>query len=223
MRHFFLASLLALLAVTFVAGRRGDLSRRPPIEWFSDMDRQPRVQPQTGNRFFPDRLGSQPPLAGTVARGIPHAREPCQTGRVPGTTNWVDSAPVAFTPELLARGEQRYGVFCAVCHGAAGDGRGIATQPIYGMVGVANFHDPRLVRMPDGQVFDTIAHGSPAQLMPGYGAVVAVPDRWATLAYVRVLQRARLATLADVPPDAQSDLIHSAPPRAGEPAKTPQP
>ena len=213
MRHLVLVFILAAIVVVVVAGRRGDLSRRPPIELFADMDRQPKLRPQTDNKFFPDKLSSQP--------AVPYEDSPYNTGKVPGTTNWVELAPVEFTAELLARGQERFNIYCAVCHGAAGDGKGITTKPLYAMIGVANFHDPRLVRMADGQIFNTIAYGSPAQLMLGYGGSIPIPDRWAIVAYVRTLQRARLATLDDVPADVRPDLTKPLPPGAVGAATTP--
>lgn len=217
MRALLLVFCLAVVAVVVVAGRRGDLSRRPPIEVFPDMDRQPKLRPQTANRLFPDGLSSQPAVPGTVARDAAYAGSAYNTGKVPGTTNWVEILPVPVTAELLARGQERYTIYCAVCHGAAGDGKGITTRPLYGMVGVANFHDPRLVRMPDGQIFNTITYGSPAQLMLAYGGAVPIPDRWAIIAYVRALQRAQLATLEDVPADVKPQLTDPLPPGAGSP------
>ena len=50
------------------------------------------------------------------------------TGRISGSTNWVETAPVALTDELMARGQQRYNIHCLPCHGAAGDGKGITSK-----------------------------------------------------------------------------------------------
>jgi len=214
MRYIFLVFILAVLTVLAIAGKRGDVSRRPPIELFPDMVRQPKLRPQSGSKVFADGFGSRLPAPGTVARGSPWQDNEYNTGKVPGTTNWVEILPTPVTAELLARGQQRYTIFCAVCHGATGDGKGITTRQLYAMIGVASFHDPRLVKMADGQIFNTITYGSPAQLMLGYGAQVDIPDRWAIIAYVRALQRARLATLDDVPADQRSKLTAPLPPGA---------
>ena len=72
------------------------------------------------------------------------------------------------------------------------------------MVNIANFHDQRLVVMPDGEIFNTITNGK--NLMGAYGPNVPVADRWAIIAYVRALQRSRLATLDDVPEQLRSAL-----------------
>lgn len=203
MRYFLIGFCLVCVAVVSVAGLRGGKSRRPPIEIFPDMDRQPKLRPQTQNPFFADQLSSRLQVPGTVARGEPYADIPVNTGRVTGTTNFVEVIPVPVTAELLARGQQRYNINCAICHGAAGDGKGIT--PKLGMTVIADLHDiqgRKLVQAPDGQIFDTITHGK--NLMGGYGANMTVADRWAVVAYVRALQRSRLARLEDVPDTQQA-------------------
>ncbi len=203
MRYFVLSFLLLCLAVVSIAGFRGDRSRRPPIEIFPDMVRQPKLLPQTHNNFFSNQMSSQLPVPGTIARGTPYEDTPVNTGRVSGTTNFVSVIPVPVTESLLARGRNRYQINCAPCHSAMGDGRGITTK--YGMIPAGNFHDKRIVEMPDGQIFDTITNGK-APNMGGYGANVTVSDRWAIVAYIHALQRSQLASLDDVPPAFRSLL-----------------
>jgi len=207
MRYVVLSLVLLAWIVLAVAGRRGEISRRPPIEVFPDMVRQPKLAPQTANRFFNDGLSSQPQVAGTVARGSGYEDTPHRTGRLAGTTNWLELNPETLTRELLTKGQENYNVYCALCHGAMGDGKGITTRPLYGMIYVVNLHDPRVVRMPDGQIFSTITHGSPAQLMLGYGSQTTIAERWAIVAYVRALQRARLAWLDEIPPNERPQLL----------------
>ncbi len=212
MRYCLLGCLLLALGVVSIAGFRGGLSRRPPIEIFPDMDRQPKLRPQAPNNFFADRLSSRLPVAGTVPQSravkvgdrevYPFEDVPYNTGRVPGTTNFIEILPVPVTAQLLARGQERYTIHCAVCHGAAGDGKGVIAR--YQMVGMANFHDKRLVGLPDGDLFNTITYGK--TLMSPYGPNVDVADRWAIIAYLRALQRSRLGTLDDVPETMRSTL-----------------
>ncbi len=214
MRYVLLTLLLLGVIVASVAGFRGGLSRRPPIEIFPDMDRQPKLRPQAPNNFFADRTSSRLPVTGTVPQTQPAlvaGREvypfediPYNTGRVTGTTNFVETLPVPVTVQLLARGQERYTIHCAQCHGAAGDGKGITAK--YQMVGMANFHDKRLVAMPDGEIFNTITHGSKTLIMSAYGPNVDVSDRWAIIAYVRALQRSRLGTLDDAPEPMRANL-----------------
>jgi mono/diheme cytochrome c family protein len=216
MRYFLLGFVLLCVLVVSIAGLRydhgGRFSRRPPIEVFPDMDRQPKLRPQTHNNFFPDQFSSQPPVVGTIARSKPMMVEgkeiypfedhPLNTGRIPGTTNFVETIPLPVTEKLLKRGQERFQIYCAVCHGAAGDGKGVTSK--YQMVGMANFHDKRLVTMPDGEIYNTITNGK--TLMGAYGGQIDMPDRWAIIAYLRALQRSRLASLEDVPETIRSTL-----------------
>ncbi len=202
MRYFLAVFALLVVVVVSVAGFRGGLSRRPPIELFADMVRQAKIRPQTPNEFFADAAASRQPVAGTVARGAPFEDTPHNTGLVTGTTNFVELLPVAVTAELLARGQDRFQINCLPCHGPQGDGKGITAK--YGMVVLANLHDPRIVRLADGEIFHTITHGK--NLMQGYGPNLPIPDRWAIVAYVRALQLSHLGTEQDVPDEHRAAL-----------------
>jgi len=206
MRYFFAFLVgFALLALTVfgIAGRRGADFRKPPLEIFDDMVRQAKLRPQVPSSFFLDGRSSQAHVAGTVAQRIGDKNNDAwqgsarNTGRVPGTTNFVATIPVPVTAELMARGRERYNISCLPCHGAIGDGNGI-TKKIGAMPVVANLLDKNAIIIPDGQVYDIIANGK-APNMQGYAANIEVNDRWAIVAYVRALQRARFATLEEVP------------------------
>jgi len=219
MRYFLLAYLLTVVAVVGVLGFRGQHSRRPPLEIFPDMVRQNKVRPQTPSELFPDSYSSRPYPENTVPHTAaykvngapllvdgqpvyPYEDSPVNTGRVPGKTNFVEVNPLPITRQLLDRGEQRYHINCLPCHGPVGDGKGITSK--FGMSGMANFHDQRLVNMADGEIFNTITYGK--NLMGPYGANVVVEDRWAIVAYVRALQRSQLASVEDVPADKKSQF-----------------
>jgi mono/diheme cytochrome c family protein len=195
MKYFLGFLVLAVASVFLIAGRQGDKSLKPPLEIIPDMDRQPKLRPQTGNQFFADGKSSQLKVEGTISRGSPYEDSPENTGHITGTTNWVELIPVTVTAELMNRGHERYNISCAPCHGKQGDGKGVTTK--YGMVAVANFHDARLETMTDGEIFNTITHGK--NLMGPYGSTIDINDRWAIIAYMRALQRSRLATIDDVP------------------------
>jgi mono/diheme cytochrome c family protein len=95
----------------------------------------------------------------------------------------------------------------------AGDGKGITTK--YGMAVIADLHDGRqrkVIQQADGEIFNTITYGK--TLMGAYGANVGIEDRWAIIAYVRALQRSRLASLDDVPSDRRAELTKPLPPAA---------
>jgi mono/diheme cytochrome c family protein len=194
MRYFLLVFLIAVALVVGIAGSRGKLSRKPPIEVFPDMDRQPKIRPQTPSAFFADGRASRLPVEGTVARGAHFLDAPINTGMVTGTTNFIPTSPVKVTPQLMARGQQRYQIYCAPCHSPVGDGNGITKS--FGMAVVANLHDPRIVQMSDGEIFHVITHGR--NLMGPYASQVEIEDRWAIIAYVRALQLAALGSQEDL-------------------------
>lgn len=210
MRYFLLICGLVVLGVMMVAGKRGDRSRRPPIELFPDMDRQPKLRPQQANAFFDSGVSSQLPPAGTVARGSDYEINAVTTGTVPGTTNWVETIPVPVTATLMARGQERYAINCAPCHGPQGDGKGVTTR--LGMTVIADLHDGtvrKVVQMPDGQIFNTITHGK--NLMGPYAASLSVTDRWAVVAFVRALQRSRLGVIDEVPAGERASMPKAVP------------
>src|SRR5512137_210098 len=151
MRYFLLILLAAAVVTVSLAGFRGSISRQPPREILPDMARQPKLRPQKSDPLFPDQPGSRLPIPGTIARGAPYEDLPVNTGRLPGTTNFVESIPVPITEQLMARGQERFQIYCLPCHSPLGDGNGIITK--YGLIRAANFHDPRLVRMTAGEIF----------------------------------------------------------------------
>jgi len=216
MRYIFLVFGLSVVLVMAVAGKRGDLFKRAPIEVFFDMDRQPKLRPQTVNDFFKDGLSSQLLVPGTIARGTPYEDTPVNTGRIPGTTNFVAAVPLPVTAELMQRGRERYTIYCAPCHGEQGDGKGITTK--FGMAVIGDLHDGvtrKVIQQPDGELFNTISNGK--GLMNGYAANVSIQDRWSIIAYVRALQRSRLASVEDVPADERAALTKVMPPGAPPP------
>jgi len=205
MRYLLLFCLICTVMVMAIAGKRGSLSRRPPIELFPDMVRQPKLRPQTPDAFFADGKSSREPIAGTIAREDVHFEDkPENTGRLPVTTNFVPTIPVEVTAKLLARGQQRFNINCSPCHGAQGDGNGI-TRRIGAMAIVADLHDKRIVGLTDGEIFNIITNGKLPN-MGAYGANVTVEDRWAIVAYLRALQLSRLGTIDDVPEQMRSTL-----------------
>ena len=218
MKYVLLVFLLAGICIGLIAGRRGDMSRRPPIELFPDMDRQAKLRPQTGNEFFGDKLSSQLPVAGTVARGSAWQDSPTNTGRLPGPgTNWVQTIPIQVNAQLMARGRERFDIHCAPCHGQAGDGKGITTK--FGMAIIADLHDVTTRKVPqqaDGEIFHTISYGK--GLMQGYAPNVSIDDRWAIVAYVRALQRSRLTLRSELKPDELETALKAQPAAGAAPA-----
>ena len=202
MRYFFILLLLMVAAVVSIAGFRGARFRQPPLEVFPDMKRQPKLRPQKPSAFFEDQRTSRLPVPGTVSTGALLEDTAVATGRIPGTTNWVATNPLPFSAELLARGRERYTIYCSPCHSGIGDGNGVITK--YGLLRAGNYHDPRIVRMADGELFNTITLGK--NLMASYASQVSVMDRWAIIAYLRALERTRLGRLEDVPAENRVNL-----------------
>ncbi len=213
MRYFLLILLTVVAVAVGIAGLRGHLSRKPPIEIIPDMNRQFKLRPEAADGFFANDHTSQLPPPGTVARSQPiqsddgpvyaYEDSPVNTGLVTGTTNFVATNPLPVTPVLLLHGREQFEIYCTPCHGPLGDGNGIIKK-IGDMPAVANLHDQRIVEMTDGEIFNTVTHGK--GLMAAYGPTVTIKDRWAIIAYLRALQLSWLGSTNDLPPDLQAAL-----------------
>lgn len=237
-RGFLLICLLFAIAIIAIFGFRGQKSHGAPLEVFPDMVRQMKVRAQAPLGFFADGRGLRMPIPGTVPIGyemprpetiatpasaveIPEEHSPVafsvgtdyyNTGKM-GATQWGTGIPIKVTPELTRRGQQRFNITCAMCHGATAAGNGITKQ--FGMATVVSLQDDRIRKMADGEIFNTITNGK--NTMMAYGPNVTVADRWAIIAYLRALQRSHNATIADVPPEHQTDLEKPASPPTAKP------
>jgi mono/diheme cytochrome c family protein len=155
-----------------------------------EMSRQRKYETYEAAPIWPDGSSARPLPAGAVARGD-LAREAAAT------------VPPPVTPALLQRGQERFGVYCAPCHGPAGDGDGMI--PRRGFPHPPSYHTARLRAAPAAYIFDVITHGY--GVMYSYAARVEPADRWAIIAYIRALQLSRGGVeLASVPPDARARL-----------------
>ena len=165
-----------------------------------DMHDQPKIEPLEASAFFPDGRGSRPLVEGTVARSEPLGEPPYLTGKQGGQL--VQQAPVAVSGAVLARGRERYNVFCSPCHDRVGTGNGMIVQRGYRQP--PSFHDSRLRVEPDGYFFDIMTNGF--GVMPNYAQQIPVADRWAITLSLRALQLSQDATLADVPAEKRATL-----------------
>jgi cytochrome c5 len=165
-----------------------------------DMQDQPKYTPLEASNFFVDGRSARPIPHGTVARGHLNDTDSFHTGAENGA--FLNAIPMAITKSMLARGQQRYQIFCSPCHGMLGDGDGMVARR--GFKIPANFHTDRLRQAPPGYLFQVISNGYGA--MPDYGDQIHVDDRWAIVAYVRALQLSRDATITDVPPQERPKL-----------------
>ena len=195
MRYFLLILALAVVTVMGVLGKRGHNFKQPPLEIFTDMDRQPKLRPQQPNLTFASGRTSQEPLPGTVARGERYENSPVNTGRDSGSSNFVATIPTGVTQQSVERGQARFNIYCLPCHGPQGDGNGIVKK--YGYATIRSLHEKVVVTQADGELFNTITHGKAT--MYGYGSQVPIEDRWAIVAYVRALQRSHLGLVDEVP------------------------
>ena len=165
-----------------------------------DMHDQPKYIPFRESNFFGDERSERPILPGTVARG--HLREDAllYTGKVNGADATV--FPFSVDARVMARGRERFDIFCSPCHGRTGEGDGMVVRRGYRHP--PTYHQDRLRSAPVGHFFDVITNGFGA--MPDYAAQVPAEDRWAIIAYIRALQLSEHATLADVPQAAREQL-----------------
>ena len=153
------------------------------------MDNQPKVRAQAASTFFYDGAAMREPIAGTVAIGELKEDGPFFTGKG-ADGQFLATSPVATDETVMARGRERYRIYCQPCHDARGDGKGILFTR--GNVPTASFHQEKVLKYTDGQIFDVITNG--AGLMAGYRWPIPPADRWAIVTYVRDMQKQRAAS-----------------------------
>lgn len=200
-----------------------------------DMQDQPRYKAYKESDFFKDKRASRDMPEGTVARGQLHENKAFYTGKIDnpnlnapvatttdasGNTlvasfpNDIDEFPLPVTKDLIDRGQDRFNIYCIVCHGPVGNGDGMIVRR--GFPKPPTYHDDRLRNAPVGHFFDVITNGWGK--MNSYAYQVQPADRWAIVAYIRTLQ-------ASQNPDenlkmSQKTESNSAVPKAGETANT---
>ena len=176
-----------------------------------DMHDAPRYEPLEASAFFTDGSSARMPVANTISRNpLTDTDELLYTGKINGTL--ANAFPMPITAAVLARGEERYNIFCAPCHGRTGKGDGMIVQR--GMRQPPSFMEDRLRNAAAGYFFDVMTHGFGA--MQDYAAQVPVLDRWAIVAYERALQFSQHAAIDDVPEPLRNALDRPATPPAGE-------
>ena len=178
----------------------------------------PRYEVYERSLFFDDSLSARPILDGTVARSAPRTDFYAGTNpyydeegvlRLGGTATSADyenrlvrAFPFEVTREVLERGQQRYNIYCAPCHGRTGNGQGMIVQR--GLRAPVSYHTERLRNAPVGHFYNVITNGYGA--MYSYKARVSPADRWAIVAYIRALQLSQHASLEDVPADRLNEM-----------------
>ncbi|MBI1374148.1 MAG: hypothetical protein GC159_15630 [Phycisphaera sp.] len=221
--------MLSWIPLVLIAKRRASHSPMPRVHIFQDMDAQPKFGAQDANTLFADGRAMRPVVEGAVARGHLNTDDHYYRGyKTDGNLKpildsnnqltWYDGFPKQITVDmaLLKRGQERFNIYCAVCHGRAGYGDGSVSEhikqindqatfagkplPAAGWVPPRNLIGTEYVRTdPLGKLFNTITNGF--NKMPSYAAQIPVEDRWAIVAYVHALinsQRIDKAKVADL-------------------------
>jgi mono/diheme cytochrome c family protein len=177
-----------------------------------DMHDAPRYDPLEESALAPSAASARPLVEGTVARGHLNDDELLTIGKTAGA--FSRTYPFAITSTDLDRGQERFNIYCAPCHGRTGDGNGMVVQRGYRQA--ASLHVDRLREVEAGYIFDVASNGFGA--MPSYRAQISADDRWRVVAYIRALQLSQHAAQADVPADDLGRLMRGEPAPAAAPA-----
>jgi mono/diheme cytochrome c family protein len=173
-----------------------------------DMHNQPKFIPLRENQFYADNRSARPHIEGTIARGQLEDDPLLYTGKVNGQE--ADQFPFPVTDKDLARGRERFNIYCSPCHSELGDGNGMIVQR--GFKKPPSYYEPRLMKSPVGHFFNVMTNGWGA--MGDYSAQVPVSDRWRIAAYIRALQLSQTAKSSDAPGQQLSN--HAAEQPSGE-------
>jgi mono/diheme cytochrome c family protein len=207
------STVFALVPFALIYRARATHSKDPHYHIFSDMDFQAKVKSDTAFDIFPDGRANRGEIPGTVARGWLEDDSQYWRGLTSDTNGqWITGLPpqIEVTADFVKRGQQRFNIYCAPCHGTDGRGDGMIPQRVRkagaGALLPRNLVDPKtgVITMPNGQLFNTISNGY--NTMMGYQAQIPAQDRWAIVLYVRALERSQQAAQGDVPADKWNDI-----------------
>jgi mono/diheme cytochrome c family protein len=140
--------------------------------------------------FFTGKKAGRTAASAAAPAQTPAGPQPSGTSATPalqGPAAYPDDVevfPIEITEKVVARGKERYEIFCSACHGLTGNGDGMIVRR--GFRRAASFNDDRLRQAPVGHFFDAITNGWGA--MPSYAPQISTEDRWAITAYIRALQ-----------------------------------
>lgn len=168
------------------------------------MQDQPKAKYYRENSFYKDGTGSRPLIEGTVPRGHLRADREYYFGKKAGSgtsttagrnstalyPDDVETFPITIDKAAIDRGQERYNIYCSVCHGMTGHGDGIIQRRGFNKPSPANYHDDRLRQAPVGHFFDVVTNGWGA--MPAMASQIPVEDRWKIIAYLRALQLSQM-------------------------------
>ncbi|MCY4604770.1 MAG: cytochrome c [Gemmatimonadetes bacterium] len=159
-----------------------------------------KYEPLEASAFFADGMSFRAQVDGTVARGQLMLDEHFYQGKIQGQL--AETLPVAVDRQLLERGQERYNIFCAPCHDQTGAGNGMIVQR--GLKQPLTFHQQRLREVPVGHFYDVITNGF--GVMYSYASRISVADRWAIVAYIKVLQLSQNLEFDQLPAEDQRQL-----------------
>ncbi len=196
-----IAGVASLVPFAFFAKARSSTTDQTRLHVVWDMDFAPAYKAQSKNPLFADQRGMRLPPEGTVARGHLNEDDHLHLGKTK-SGGWARTLPAGIKADqaTMELGRVQFGIYCAPCHGQAGDGIGMVHKRAEalggGWVPPSNLHQDYLRTMPAGELFNTITNG--IRNMPGYGAQIDPDERWAIILYVRALQKARGANVAEL-------------------------
>jgi mono/diheme cytochrome c family protein len=199
----------AVVPVALAVKARHSKSDKPRIHIIQDMDSQPKYKAQRENPIFADGRADREALPGTVAVGHLNEDDHFYRGRAGGGWARTFPAQVELTEETMARGKQRFGIYCTPCHGQAGLGDGMVHKRAEALaqgswIQPTNMTQEYVRNQPVGELFNTITSG--IRNMPAYGPQIPAEDRWAIIMYVRALQKSQAGSINDVPESERSTL-----------------
>ena len=209
MKNLFYSIIVIIMSVS-LTGCRGYKSEKPPVHPNVNMDYQPKYKKQSLPLEPPEGVMPYSYESTDVQHEsrdyiLQDSKTGYYTAKLDG--DLVKTAPIVVTEAVLKNGQERYNIYCAVCHGQTGKGDGMVVQR--GYLKPPSLSDQRLIDSPDGHLYDVIANG--IRNMPAYGDKIAVSDRWAVVTYIRALQRVNNATLDDVPDSQRETLLKERP------------
>lgn len=198
----------AAIPLALAVKARHSKSEKPRIHLIQDMDAQPKYKAQRENSIFADGRAAREPLAGTVAVGHLNEDDHFYRGRHGGGWARTFPAQLELSETTMARGKERFGIYCAPCHGLSGDGDGMVHKRAdalqQGWIPPTNVSQDYLRSMPVGELYNTVSNG--IRNMPGYAGQIEPADRWAIVLYMRALQRSQGGALGDVPESERGSL-----------------
>jgi len=211
-RTILLLLLVAMFPPLLVARARALRSDQPRVHLIQDMDNQPKLRAQHAFDLFADDRAMRAHPPGTVPVSDAQLDDHFHRGLVDGA--WATDFPahVPMSAATLERGQERFNIYCAPCHGESGNGHGpvsVRAQELQ-LLGKATWvvptamYDPTVLPQPVGQLFNTITYG--IRTMPAYGPQIPEADRWAIVAWVKAIQRSQVANWDELPGEKRDQL-----------------